>query len=201
MGKLQDFKTNTVDFAEKVGLDVKDLRTRISNLINDSVTSINSTWSSSKITSEIQVAISNSSHLTREVVQSKPQNPSENVIYLIPQDNPVTENIYDEWMFIDGDWELIGSTETSLTGYVHENDIPGLLGLESDASSGMGLTSNNFTNTLKTKLEGIVLASQQEAENATSTTLYMSPKRVEQYVDKQVGDADPLYIYNLNAGN
>ena len=201
MGKLQDFKTNTVDFAEKVGVDVKDLRTRLSNLLNDNTSSTNSTWSSSKIVSEIQGAIAGLDHLKREVVQTKPQNPSENVIYLIPQDNPVTENVYDEWMFISGEWELIGSTETTLSGYVHENDIPGLLNLESDASSGMGLTSNNFTNSLKTKLEGIVLASQQEAENASSTTLYMSPKRVEQYVDNQVGDDDPLYIYNTNAGN
>lgn len=46
--------------------------------------------------------------------------PTENIsistIYLVPSQNPASENVYDEYIYINGDWEHIGSTTIDLSG-------------------------------------------------------------------------------------
>lgn len=43
------------------------------------------------------------------------------VIYLIPSQDPDTENIYDEWVHMNGKWEVIGNKKIDLSDYVtHE---------------------------------------------------------------------------------
>lgn len=55
--------------------------------------------------------------LRYEVVQQLPTNPESNVIYLIPSTTSITENVYDEKMYINNTWETIGSTQADLTNY------------------------------------------------------------------------------------
>lgn len=45
------------------------------------------------------------------------------------------------------------------------------------------------------------IATKAEAEAGSSNAKYMTPLRTEEYVDKQVGDDNPLAIYNTAAGN
>lgn len=46
----------------------------------------------------------------------------ENVIYFVPSGEE-GNNVYKEYMYINGAFEFIGTTETDLTGYVKETDL------------------------------------------------------------------------------
>jgi len=44
-------------------------------------------------------------------------------VYMIPSSNPETENVYDEFMYINGQWEQIGSTAMDLSGYATKDEM------------------------------------------------------------------------------
>lgn len=46
------------------------------------------------------------------------ENISTSTIYLVPSTTPGEENIYDEYIYVNGDWEHIGSTSVDLSDYV-----------------------------------------------------------------------------------
>ncbi len=54
-----------------------------------------------------------------QVVNTLPtENISTSTIYLVPATTPGTENIYDEYIYVNGNWEHIGSTTVDLSDYV-----------------------------------------------------------------------------------
>lgn len=54
-----------------------------------------------------------------QVVNSLPtENISTSTIYLVPSTTPGEENIYDEYIYVNGNWEHIGSTTVDLSDYV-----------------------------------------------------------------------------------
>ena len=55
------------------------------------------------------------------VVDSLPATGRSNIIYLAPSSSSDTGNVYDEWIYINSAWELIGSTAVDLTGYATES--------------------------------------------------------------------------------
>ena len=71
--------------------------------------------------------IENLDILTREIVDSLPTtNISTKIIYMIPKENPSLQNIYDEYINIDGTetgWEHIGSTEVNLNDYIQYDNL------------------------------------------------------------------------------
>lgn len=58
--------------------------------------------------------------------------PTENIdthtIYLVPSTNPKTKNVKDEYMYINNEWEQIGSTAIDLTDYYTKDEIDTTLG-------------------------------------------------------------------------
>lgn len=62
--------------------------------------------------------------LTREVVDTLPTvaNAKENVIYMIPNGGK-TGNVKDEYMLVNGAFELLGTTETDLSNYYTKNEV------------------------------------------------------------------------------
>ena len=54
-----------------------------------------------------------------------------NVIYLIPNSSSSQENVYDEYMWINSRWEIIGSTYIDLSNYYTKTEV-GNLGLGND---------------------------------------------------------------------
>lgn len=56
------------------------------------------------------------------VVAELPPTGEENTIYFVPQDGGSGTNIKDEYMWIEGKWELIGTTEVDLTPYQTKED-------------------------------------------------------------------------------
>ena len=74
---------------------------------------------------QVQSAISAAGHLKRAIVESLPEvgSADENTVYMVLSDGAEGENIYEEWMVIEGVWERIGSTDVDLSGYLQETDM------------------------------------------------------------------------------
>ena len=61
--------------------------------------------------------------LKREVVQTLPtQDIDPNTIYMVPKQTAGTQNVYDEYMYINNAWEIIGSSEVDLSNYQTKTD-------------------------------------------------------------------------------
>lgn len=54
-----------------------------------------------------------------EVVEELPETGESNVIYLVPKEGE-SQNVYNEFIWVNNDWELIGDTKADLTGYATE---------------------------------------------------------------------------------
>ena len=98
-----------------------------------------------------------------------------NIIYLVPKATPETSNACDEYIWQDNAWELIGSTDIDLSGYVTDDElntaladylttsafntaianyytkteVGNLLDDKVDKISGKGLSTNDYDNTAK----------------------------------------------------
>lgn len=73
---------------------------------------------------QVKTLISEARHMKKEIVSTKPSTGEENVIYLVgPKGSG--NNIYEEWLYINGQWEKIGDTDTKvdLSGYLKTSDI------------------------------------------------------------------------------
>ena len=90
-----------------------------------------------------------SGRLKRLVVESLPtQDIDTNTIYMILKTVPTTNNIYDEYMYINGAWELIGSTEVDLSNYYTKTESDNNYLPKYTIGSGLEVA----TNELKVKL-------------------------------------------------
>lgn len=58
-----------------------------------------------------------------KVVEVLPETGETNVIYLVPSPRPSEKNIKDEFIWVDGAWEQIGSTEIDLSDYAHKGEV------------------------------------------------------------------------------
>lgn len=107
---------------DKVKLDAMQVLTKLSQLQNDE------NYQSKE---EVQKLINNARHITKEVVSVLPDKleAKENVIYLVPKENGDKPNVYNEYMFINGDFELLGdtATEIDLVDYVTNSDLSSAL--------------------------------------------------------------------------
>ena len=81
-----------------------------------------------KITLEqiINVAKKNITILSVKKVASKDDVTQENILYLVPASSK-TGNLYNEYMFIDGKPEQVGSQEVDLTGYAKTTDVAAMI--------------------------------------------------------------------------
>lgn len=93
----------------------------VSNLVNYYLKS--ETYSKS----EVNTLIDNVKNSRFEVVAQLPTSDIQtNVIYLVPKVNSGVQNGYDEYINLDGTtsgWELIGSTDIDLSGYVTDSEL------------------------------------------------------------------------------
>lgn len=72
--------------------------------------------------------------ITKLVVDSLPtDNILTDVIYLVPRSEAEEDNVYYEYMYINDSFELLGSTEVDLSGYVKSSDLVEITDEEIDA--------------------------------------------------------------------
>lgn len=72
--------------------------------------------------SQVQALIANAGHLKRVKVDSLPATGDANTIYMVLKSGGSTGDIYNEYMYIDSKWELMGSSSADLSGYVSTDD-------------------------------------------------------------------------------
>lgn len=58
-----------------------------------------------------------------EVVTELPETGEANVIYLVPKETEDENNIFDEYLYINDEWELIGTTDIDLSNYLAKDNI------------------------------------------------------------------------------
>lgn len=128
-------ETQFQNFATRIGLlfaKKTDVPSKVSDLTNDSgfVTSavdnlVNYYKKSDTYTkTEIASLIANVSTMSFEVVDALPaENISTNTIYLVPIENALSGNAYTEYVYISGQWEVIGQTDVNLSGYVTTDQL------------------------------------------------------------------------------
>lgn len=88
--------------------------------------------------------------ITYQVVEELPTVGEEGVIYLVPKSTSLEDNIYNEYMYLSGEWELIGDTQADISGKqdtMQYSTMP----TPNESTIGkvvqyIGTTNNNYTN-------------------------------------------------------
>lgn len=105
---------NNLNVQYQLKADKSEIPTKLSQLTNDE---------NFKTESEIQTLISNSTKLKKEVVTSLPTTGKDDVIYLVQDPKGKDNNNYLEYLWLNGKYELIGSTQVDLSGYAKKEDV------------------------------------------------------------------------------
>ena len=144
-------------------------------------TSLTNVYTKTETDSAIATAIAAVDHLSREIVETLPENANENVIYMVRREGGAGQDVYNEYMYINGTWETIGDTSVDLTGYAKKEDIlvksvspdftvteAGQLTLKADAAP--EINGSNISNIAITNVVGLqdALNSKVAAEEGKS---------------------------------
>ena len=109
---------------------------------------------SDKVYTKEQVAdyvaqqIVNAEHLKRIVVTELPEasEANANTIYMVEKTGGITswgKNVYEEYMVLEGEWELLGNSQVDLTDYAKTSEVEELLKNKADKATtleGYGIT-------------------------------------------------------------
>lgn len=168
--------TDAGDLAGKDQVAESDLETTLASKLNnkaDKATTltgygITDAYTKGEVDSAINTAVANADHLKREIVEALPDAGSadENTIYMVPQDGTIEDpgtsaSHYNEYMLINGAFELIGTSAVDLTDYATKSYVD-------DAKS-----------------EAISTAGTNADSKISAKVGEIGDKTVKQYVDEQ----------------
>lgn len=116
--------------------------------------------------SRLEHEIASLDRITKRVVAVLPETGEDSVMYLVPSGKPGERNAMDEYMWILGKWERVGSTEVDLSGYVKSVN-----GEPPDTSGAVTLTaaSIKMTSSTSTTVEQAVTVANNMAGEAKSS--------------------------------
>ena len=114
--------------------DVTDLQTTLDGKANKATTlagyGITDAYTQTQTDSKIAEAIAAAPHLKREIVEDLPEvgSADANTIYMVPADGSISDpgeetSHYNEYMLINGAFELIGTSQVDLSGYATETFV------------------------------------------------------------------------------
>lgn len=136
--KFTDTTYDLTPYAKKT-----EVPTKVSSLTNDK---------GFKTEKEILSLIQSSSKLKKEIVTTLPSTGKEDVIYLIKDKDGQTGNVYTEYLWIGGAFEVIGSTKMDLSGYAKTADIENVVNVSQQALQKSAQNEANI-NKVNTKAE------------------------------------------------
>ena len=116
-------------------------------------------------------------HFHREVVEALPKTGKDNVIYMVKKEG-TDGDVYNEYIWTGTIFELMGTTAPDLTLFYTKEESNTLLERKVDKVPNKQLSTNDFTNELKTKLEGL--------ENYDDTELRNQVNQFHNYDDTQI---------------
>lgn len=95
----------------------------ITNVVSDLVNYYSKSESYSK--TEVNSLISGIATLNVLVVSALPTtNISTTTLYLVAKTTAGTQNVYNEYLFVNGNWELVGDTQIDLSNYALKTELP-----------------------------------------------------------------------------
>jgi hypothetical protein len=167
--------SNDFTNAYKSKLDDLTKITKVSQLTNDSnyITDL-----------KMQEALSKIKTLKKEVVNQLPTTGQDDIIYLIKDAKGKTKNIYLEYLWINNDFELIGSTQVDLTGYAKTSEVDSKLSGKVDKESGKALSSNDYTSAEKTKLSSINPSDYAKQSDISSAKAKSNKNNINVFTDR-----------------
>ena len=97
----------------------------------------------------LQQAVAGALH--RQIVASLPTTDIDpNTIYMVLSGTSATENVYNEYMYVNNAWELIGTSATDLTNYYTKAEVDGKLLLKANDSDVVHKSGNETVSGNKT---------------------------------------------------
>lgn len=172
----------------------------ITNVANDLVNYYLKTETYTK--DEVNNLIGAVASLTMEVVSELPtENISSTTIYLKGNETE-GNNDYEEWIYVNNNWEAIGTTEIDLTGVALLEDIPTKLSQLTNDSGFVTSGTSNLTNYYKKSEVDELVGSQDMSDYATKDYVTeqinskdMSAYATKDYVTEQINAKD--YTFHL----
>ena len=119
---LSDKPTKLSDFSN----DTRFITDSVNNLTNYYLKSETYTKS------EVNNLIGQITTISILVVQALPQTGETNIIYLVPKQTAGTQDVYDEYIYVNNAWEHIGDTEVDLSNYYTKSETNTLLATKND---------------------------------------------------------------------
>ena len=109
---------------------------------------VNEIYTKTQVETYVAQQIANIDHLKRIVVDELPSISQANIntIYMVKKTGGIASwgrNIYEEYMVIEGDWELLGNSQVDLSGYEKTEDVDNKLKDKADKATtleGYGIT-------------------------------------------------------------
>ena len=86
----------------------------------------------SQVQTAINTAISGITGIDYKIVTSLPTTGEKGTIYLLANSSSETQNIYDEYIYVDSKWEKIGTTAVDLSDYIKDEDLVKITNAEID---------------------------------------------------------------------
>lgn len=162
-----------------------------SKVIDDTSIRYDRTWSSHKIFSELADA-----GFDVEIVQELPNVGDPHTIYFILKSDASIGDTYDEWMYIDGNWEKVGNTGVDLSDYATidyvDEQIEAVIGAANSDIDGKETIDITFVQTLPQSGDEdqyVII----KGDNSDTLYKYVSNAWVE-----QTPDATKLYFDTTN---
>ena len=102
----------------------------------------------------IAAAVAAADHLKRKIVTGVDAidlaaDDADQYLYMVPKTGSDADDVYEEYMVLNGTVEHVGNTKVDLSGYVQKE-------------TGKGLSANDYTDDEKAKLAGIEMATDAE---------------------------------------
>lgn len=137
--EINSFDQSTITMNAGVGIQMENtsrgiIISRLSE-INDNLTALDYTWSSEKINSVISALNLNN---FRVVDQLPTENIDTNVIYIVPKQGGASPNLREEYIYVNGQWELIGSTDVNLDNYFTKQEVINRLDTKQNVLTAIG---------------------------------------------------------------
>lgn len=166
-GEISIDGVSTDMYAPTQPIKLSDLQND-TNFIDNTVNNLTNYYLKSETytQAEVDALISAIVTLNILVVQTLPtQDISTTTIYLVPKQTAETQDIYDEYIYVNNAWELIGTTQIDLSNYYTKTEADALLADKVDKVTGKQLSTEDFTSTLKTKLDGIASGAEVNVQS------------------------------------
>ena len=168
---------------------IKNKPTNVSAFTNDS-----GYQNASQVSSAIASAVGEITSFEFEIVQTLPASGEAGVVYLVPNSG-TTPNIYDEYIWVNNEFEKIGTTDIDLSGYATTQDLEDGLATKADAIDPSDLPSGSTQNGVittndHTDIDPSVVSEGQIVVDSTENKVYIISEIT---TDPQTGD--PVIVW------